>query len=79
MLNFIWVSFFVIAFVVALIKLLAFGDTQIFHQLMTAMFSLSKTAFEIALGLTGILALWLGIMKFEIVSLTLAELAVKDS
>lgn len=63
MLNFIWIFFFAAAFVVALIKLLAFGDTQIFGQMMTAMFSLSKTAFEIALGLTGVLALWLGIMK----------------
>jgi spore maturation protein SpmA len=63
MLNFIWIFFFTAAFVVALIKLLAFGDTQIFGQMMTAMFSLSKTAFEIALGLTGVLALWLGIMK----------------
>jgi spore maturation protein SpmA len=63
MLNFIWISFFTIAFIVALIKLFAFGDTEIFGQLMTAMFSLSKTAFEISLGLTGILALWLGIMR----------------
>ena len=63
MLNIIWIFFFVAAFIVALIKLFAFGDTHIFGQLMTAMFSLSKTAFEIALGLTGILALWLGIMK----------------
>ena len=63
MLNIIWIFFFAAAFVVALIKLLAFGDTQIFGQMMTAMFSLSKTAFEIALGLTGVLALWLGIMK----------------
>jgi spore maturation protein SpmA len=63
MLNFIWIAFFTIAFIVALIKLLAFGDTEIFGQLMTAMFSLSKTAFEISLGLTGILALWLGIMR----------------
>ena len=63
MLNFIWIFFFATAFIVALIKLLAFGDTQIFSQMMQAMFSLSKTAFEIALGLTGILALWLGIMK----------------
>ncbi len=63
MLNIIWISFFAIAFIVALVKLLAFGDTQIFGQLMTAMFSLSKTAFEIALGLTGVLALWLGVMK----------------
>ena len=63
MLNFIWITFFATAFIVALIKLLAFGDTEIFGQLMTAMFSLSKTAFEISLGLTGILALWLGIMR----------------
>ncbi|MDB2705784.1 spore maturation protein [Pseudomonadota bacterium] len=63
MLNFIWIAFFTIAFIVALIKLLAFGDTEIFGQLMTAMFSLSKTAFEISLGLTGVLALWLGIMR----------------
>lgn len=63
MLNFIWIAFFTIAFIVALIKLIAFGDTEVFGQLMTAMFSLSKTAFEISLGLTGILALWLGIMR----------------
>jgi len=63
MLNFIWIFFFTTAFIVALIKLFAFGDTEIFGQLMTAMFSLSKTAFEISLGLTGILALWLGIMR----------------
>lgn len=63
MLNFIWIAFFTIAFIVALIKLLLLGDTEIFGQLMTAMFSLSKSAFEISLGLTGVLALWLGIMR----------------
>jgi spore maturation protein SpmA len=63
MLNIIWIAFFTIAFIVALIKLFVFGDTQIFSQMMTAMFSLSKNAFEISLGLTGILALWLGIMR----------------
>ncbi len=63
MLNIIWITFFTIAFIVASIKLLAFGDTEIFGQMMTAMFSLSKTAFEISLGLTGVLALWLGIMR----------------
>jgi len=57
MLNFIWIFFFVSAFVVALIKLMFLGDTQIFGEMMAAMFSLSKTAFEIALGLTGVLAL----------------------
>jgi spore maturation protein SpmA len=63
MLNIIWISFFTIAFIVASIKLFVFGDTQIFDQMMTAMFSLSKNAFEISLGLTGVLALWLGIMR----------------
>lgn len=63
MLNIIWIAFFLIAFAVALFKLLVLGDTEIFGQLMQALFELSKTAFEIALGLTGILALWLGIMK----------------
>lgn len=63
MLNIIWIAFFLIAFIVALFKLLVLGDQAIFSQLMEAMFALSKTAFEISLGLTGILALWLGIMK----------------
>jgi spore maturation protein SpmA len=63
MLNVIWISFFVIAFITALIKLFFLGDTAIFGQLMTALFELSKTAFDISLGLTGVLALWLGVMK----------------
>lgn len=62
-LNYIWIAFFVIAFIVALCKLLFMGDTDIFTEIMGATFSSSKTAFEISLGLTGILALWLGIMK----------------
>ncbi|WP_417499808.1 nucleoside recognition domain-containing protein [Methylophaga sp.] len=63
MLNIIWMAFFLIAFLVALFKLLVLGDQLIFPQLMQAMFELAKTAFEISLGLTGVLALWLGIMK----------------
>ncbi len=63
MLNIIWVLFFITAFVVALVKWLLLGDQQVFSEIMTAMFALSKTAFEISLGLTGVLALWLGIMK----------------
>lgn len=63
MLNIIWVAFFLIAFAAALFKLLVFGDSGIFSQIMQALFVLSKTAFEIAIGLTGILALWLGVMK----------------
>lgn len=62
-LNYIWIAFFVIAFVVALIKLIFFGDTQVFSEIMNATFSSSETAFKISLGLTGVLSLWLGIMK----------------
>lgn len=62
-LNYIWIAFFVIAFIVALAKLIFFGDTEIFTEIMNSTFSSSKTAFEISLGLTGILSLWLGIMK----------------
>ncbi len=63
MLNLIWIFFFISAFVTALFKLIVLGDQQIFSQIMTALFTLSKTAFEISLGLTGVLALWLGIMR----------------
>jgi len=62
-LNIIWIFFFVAAFFTALFKLLFLGDQQVFTQIMTAMFSLSKSAFEISIGLTGVLALWLGIMR----------------
>jgi spore maturation protein SpmA/spore maturation protein SpmB len=62
-LNAIWISMFVIAFITALIKLLAFGETEIFNSVMQSLFAMSKTGFEISLGLTGILALWLGILK----------------
>ena len=62
-LNYIWVGFFLIAFVIALIKLLFFGDFDVFPAMMDSTFASSKTAFEISLGLTGVLSLWLGIMK----------------
>jgi len=62
-LNIIWISFFLIAFLTALFKLLILGDQQVFAQVVESLFKLSKSAFEISLGLTGILALWLGIMK----------------
>ena len=62
-LNYIWVAFFVIAFIVALGKLVFLGDMDIFTELVNATFDSSKNAFEISLGLAGILALWLGIMK----------------
>ena len=62
-LNYIWIAFFLIAFVIALVKLIFMGDTTVFPAMMDSTFSSSKTAFEISLGLTGVLALWLGIMK----------------
>lgn len=62
-LNYIWIFFFVAAFIVALFKLIFDGDTQVFGQMMKSTFDMSKTGFEISLGLTGVLTLWMGIMK----------------
>lgn len=62
-LNYIWIAFFVVAFVVALVRLVLMGDYEVFPAMMDSTFSSSKTAFEISLGLTGVLSLWLGIMK----------------
>jgi len=62
-LNYIWIAFFVIAFVIALIKLIFMGDISVFPAIMDSTFSSAKTAFEISLGLTGVLSLWLGVMK----------------
>ena len=62
-LNYIWIAFFAVAFVVALFKLVFLGDTGAFPAVMDSTFDTSKTAFEISLGLTGVLSLWLGIMK----------------
>ena len=62
-LNWIWIGFFIIAFVIALVKLVFWGDFDVFPAMMDSTFSSSKTAFEISLGLTGVLSLWLGIMK----------------
>ena len=62
-LNYIWIAFFFIAFIVALGKLLFMGDTGVFTDIISATFSSAKSGFEISLGLTGVLSLWLGIMK----------------
>ena len=62
-LNYIWIAFFVVAFVIGLIQLLFFGNYDVFPAMMDSTFASSKTAFEISLGLTGVLSLWLGIMK----------------
>ena len=62
-LNYIWIDFFLVAFVIALVRLIFMGDTEVFPAIMNSTFDTSKTAFEISLGLTGVLSLWLGIMK----------------
>ncbi|MBT4915172.1 MAG: hypothetical protein HON08_17410, partial [Gemmatimonadales bacterium] len=62
-LNVIWVGFFLVAFAVAAVKLLFMGDTQVFSSMVTATFDMAETAFEISLGLTGVLTLWLGLMR----------------
>ena len=62
-LNYIWIGFIIIAFVIALAKLVFLGDVTVFPALIDSTFASSKTAFEISLGLTGVLSLWLGIMK----------------
>ncbi len=62
-LNYIWIAFFLVAFVVALVRLIFMGDVEVFPSIMNSTFSSAKTAFEISLGLTGVLSLWLGIMR----------------
>ncbi|HSW03838.1 nucleoside recognition domain-containing protein [Aquabacterium sp.] len=61
-LNIVWVGFILIGFAVALVKLLQ-GDAAIFSTVLTALFDTARTGFDISLGLAGIMALWLGIMK----------------
>ena len=62
-LNYIWIAFFLVAFVVALGKTIIYGDLTIWSSIMSASFQSAATAFEIALGLTGVLSLWMGLMK----------------
>jgi spore maturation protein SpmA len=62
-LNYIWIGFFLIAFVVALAKLIFLGDMEVFPAMVNSTFDMAKTGFEISLGLTGVLTLWMGIMK----------------
>lgn len=62
-LNYIWIAFFIVAFVMALVRTFVWGDLQVWSEIMSASFTSAATAFEIALGLTGILSLWLGLMK----------------
>lgn len=62
-LNYIWIFFFLIAFAVALLKLLFTGDMEVFNLMLSSTFDTAKTGFELSLGLTGVLALWMGLMK----------------
>lgn len=62
-LNYIWIFFFLAAFVIGLARLIFFGDTEVFPAMMNASFDMAKSGFEISLGLTGVLTLWMGIMK----------------
>src|ERR1035437_3884341 len=62
-LNYIWIAFFLIAAIVAMIKVIIFGDFSIFPAMMKSVFDMSKSGFEISLGLAGLLTFWLGIMK----------------
>jgi spore maturation protein SpmA len=62
-LNYIWAAFFLVGFVVALVRLIVFQDTEIFPEMLQSTFSSAKTGFEISLGLTGVMAMWLGLMK----------------
>jgi spore maturation protein SpmA len=62
-LNYIWIAFFLIGFLVAVVQLIFAGNTQIFNELVNAVFSNAKTGFEISLGLTGALTLWMGLLK----------------
>jgi spore maturation protein SpmA len=62
-LNYIWIAFFLVAFVVAAARLVFMGDTSVFPAMIDGTFSSAKTAFEISIGLTGVLSLWMGVMK----------------
>ena len=62
-LNYIWVSFFLIGFIVALVRLVVFNDMTVFPAMLQSTFDLAKTGFEISIGLAGVMSLWLGLMK----------------
>ena len=62
-LNYIWIAFFLTAFIVAVVRLIFLGDTEVFPAIINSTFDSSKTAFEISLGITGVLSLWMGIMR----------------
>ena len=61
-LNYIWISFFIIAFLVTILKTIS-GDIELFSQVINSIFERAELGFKLSLGLTGIMALWLGIMR----------------
>src|ERR1700761_8677351 len=63
MLNYIWAAFFLIGFVVALVQVIFFGQTHMLADMMNNLFDSAKNGFEISLGLTAMMSLWLGIMN----------------
>jgi spore maturation protein SpmA len=62
-LNYIWIAFIIIAFILGLARLIFLGDTEIFPAMMNNTFDMAKTGFEISLGLTGVMTLWMGLMR----------------
>ena len=62
-LNYIWIAFFLIAFGIAAVRLVCFGDVEVFPAIINSTFESSRTAFDISLGLTGVLSLWMGVMR----------------
>ena len=62
-LNYIWIFFFLSAFVIGLAQLIFYGNTEVFPDIVNSTFDMAKTGFEISLGLTGVLTLWLGLLK----------------
>jgi spore maturation protein SpmA len=62
-LNYIWVAFFIIAFIIGIVRLFFFGDMEIFPAMMNSTFDMARTGFEISLGLTGVMTLWMGLMR----------------
>ena len=62
-LNYIWVGFFLIAFIIGLLKLIFLQDYEVFPKMMEATFEMAKTGFTLSIGLTGVMTLWLGLMR----------------
>jgi spore maturation protein SpmA len=63
MLNWIWAAFFLVAFAAAVVQAVFFGRVDVFRAVTASLFDSAKTGFEIALGLTGVMSLWLGLMR----------------